>query len=526
MPFRVLEARQFKVRLESAIAVSLLCIVLGYIVTLSQTVSNTTQAARTRLQQTLKKVDQTLDSGKQTASALRGSLDKPCQEVEPLLRMLLVVSPDVHSISLVHENNAFCSSLYGSYQEPINVDNYTHGKLVLMKGNEVKPDQPLIVYREVVGNNSIVVRLFGYHLLSELDMLSSDSPISLVVGRQRWQSNKKPTDQFFALETPDYLESVSTTYPFRVVTQLSPANYMSNIWRFSKVSLIAWTLLSLVAGVWVFRITGHRSSPEQGLRRALEHQEFIPYLQPVVSGEYTHLTGCEVLMRWQHPLEGMIPPDRFIPMAEDTGLIIPMTRVLMEQVREQFAPQVHQLPSGFHFAFNISASHCKDFSLIEDCRMFIYAFRHNPIKLVLELTERELLVPDEVTDRLIAELHNMGVLIAIDDFGTGNSSLRYLQGFSIDTLKIDKSFVNMIGTDAISVHIVDNIIDLANRLSLQLVAEGVENEVQSAYLRARNVTFLQGYLYGRPMPMTEFASQYLLQPDAGQVVLEIREEFV
>ena len=507
MPFRLLKAREFKVRLGRAITVSLLFILLGYTIAFWQAVSNTEQEARARLQQVQQKVDQTLDNAQLAAITLSKDLDKPCQEVEPLLRMLLTGSPDVHSINLVHGDNIYCSSLYGPVQTHINFENYQQGKLMLMKGNELKANQPLIVYREIIGNNSVVVKLFGEHLLSELDMINMSSSMSLVVGHQRWQYNVTPTDQHFPLTTPGYLEQASPKYPLRLVTHLSTTDYLSHMRHFSQFSLLAWTFLGLVAGIWVFKRAGRMNSPGQELQRALNQREFFPYLQPVVSGEDTRWTGCEVLMRWQHPRQGMIPPDRFIPMAEDTGLIIPMTQVLMKQVCEQFAPRAHQLPKDFHFAFNISAGHCKDFSLLEDCQAFLHAFRHNPIKLVLELTERELLVADEVTDRLIAELHKLGVLIAIDDFGTGNSSLRYLQDFSIDVLKIDKSFVSMIGTDALSAHIVDNVIDLANRLGLQLVAEGVENEEQSAYLRMRHVTFLQGYLYGRPMPMTEFASQ-------------------
>ncbi len=160
----------------------------------------------------------------------------------------------------------------------------------------------------------------------------------------------------------------------------------------------------------------------------------------MVTGDDAHWSGCEVLMRWQHPRQGMISPDRFIPLAEDSGLIVPMTRLLMAQVREAFAPLADQLPRGFHFGFNISASHCKDLSLVDDCRDFIYAFRDNPIKLVLELTERELIVADEVTDRLFAELHQLGVFIAIDDFGTGHSSLTYLQTFQVDFLRDRSEF--------------------------------------------------------------------------------------
>ena len=108
----------------------------------------------------------------------------------------------------------------------------------------------------------------------------------------------------------------------------------------------------------------------------------------------------------------------------------------------------------------------------------------------------------------LSQNHKLGVLIAIDDFGTGNSSLKYLQNFNVDALKIDKSFVSNIGIDAHSVHIIDNIIDLASRLNLQTVAEGVENEAQATYLKEHNVTFLQGYLYGKPIPMEDFARQF------------------
>ena len=202
----------------------------------------------------------------------------------------------------------------------------------------------------------------------------------------------------------------------------------------------------------------------------------------------------------------MIQPNHFIPMAEDSELIVPMTRSLMQQVSAKFAPYVNQLPEGFHFGFNISANHCRDLSLVDDCRRFIKAIGGNKINITLELTERKLIVADEITDKLFAELHALGVFIAIDDFGTGHSSLSYLQQFKVDFIKIDQSFVGMIGSDALSSHIVGNVIDLATRLGLQTIAEGVENDTQMRYLQAHKVDYLQGYMFGRPMPMDEFAN--------------------
>ena len=206
-------------------------------------------------------------------------------------------------------------------------------------------------------------------------------------------------------KTRGYLEQVSEKYQYRVVTDLSHDEYGSHIWHYSKASIIIYPLLGILVGVGVFWLTGRSTSPSQELRRALAQREFIPYLQPVVTGDDGHWCGCEVLMRWQHPRQGMISPDRFIPLAEDSGLIVPMTRLLMAQVREQFADKVHSLPRGFHFGFNITASHCQDLALVDDCRELLAAFTPGSINLVLELTERELIVADEVTDRLFAELH-------------------------------------------------------------------------------------------------------------------------
>ncbi|MGY3904523.1 EAL domain-containing protein [Aeromonas lusitana] len=507
MPFRRLRARQYYRRLVFSLLAALLPIALGVAIAIGQTMNGVRQDAEQRLLHAMHMFDRTLDNTNLAASAVMGSVGKPCLEVLQGLRDQVATVPDVRSVNLTEGERIYCTSLYGPVKGEIELDDYVEGQLDLMRGNPVTPNRPLIVYRQETGKYSVLVGVDGYYLLNILDMTSRDSPLGLVVGPQMLLRDSQLTDRLIAPDTPGYLEQASDKYPFKVVTTLSNRDYVAHLWDYSKISIIFYPLLSLLFGLGAFWLTGRAASPQQEFRRALDKQEFIPYLQPVVTGDDAHWSGCEVLMRWQHPRQGMIAPDRFIPMAEECGLIVPMTRSLMQQVRGQFAGRVHTLPKGFHFGFNISAGHCKDLSLVEDCRDFIDAFKANPIKLVLELTERELIVADETTDRLFAELHALGVFIAIDDFGTGHSSLAYLQAFQVDFLKIDKSFVGMIGSDALSSHIVENVIDLATRLELQLVAEGVENEVQAAYLREHKVAFQQGYLYGRPMPMKAFIEQ-------------------
>ncbi|TNV08919.1 cyclic diguanylate phosphodiesterase, partial [Buttiauxella sp. B2] len=166
MPFHALKADQFKARLFSAIAVSLLCILLGWVVIFWQTVSNTTQEASTRLQLAQQKIDKALDSAHDVVLSVKQSLGKPCNDIVPLLRIQVAIAPEVRSIFLAHGDNIYCSSLYGPHQERINFNHYTKGQLFLMKGNWMS--QPIVVYREVVGNDSITVRLYGYLLFSGL----------------------------------------------------------------------------------------------------------------------------------------------------------------------------------------------------------------------------------------------------------------------------------------------------------------------------------------------------------------------
>jgi EAL domain-containing protein (putative c-di-GMP-specific phosphodiesterase class I) len=224
----------------------------------------------------------------------------------------------------------------------------------------------------------------------------------------------------------------------------------------------------------------------------------------VVHGASKQWSGAEVLMRWNHPKEGLVRPDLFIPFAEHSGLIVPMTRSLMQQTAQLLAPLSPSFKEPFHIGINITASHCQNLELVEDCRAFLDAFAPGSVHLVLELTERQLVEPTPVTLHLFERLHELGVMIALDDFGTGHSSLVYLRQFKVDFLKIDQTFVGMIGVDALSRHILDSIIELSAKLDLGIVAEGVETPEQSDYLSAHGVNYLQGYLFGRPMPGADF----------------------
>ena len=247
-----------------------------------------------------------------------------------------------------------------------------------------------------------------------------------------------------------------------------------------------------------------RLSLENDLRRALERDEFLLHYQPKIDTASGEIVGSEALLRWQHPELGLISPATFVPLAEESGLIVPIGNwVLDTACRQNRAWQDLGHPL-LHVAVNMSGSNFRQKNLLN---LVGLALRENGLAarhLELEVTESMLMRDLEETVELLKRLKALGVRLAIDDFGTGYSSLSYLKRFSIDTLKIDRSFVNDIITDPDDRAITSAIIAMARSLDLSVVAEGVETLAQSELLQALGCSVMQGYFYGRPMAAKEF----------------------
>jgi len=259
-----------------------------------------------------------------------------------------------------------------------------------------------------------------------------------------------------------------------------------------------------------------RQSLESSLRRALERQEFLLHYQPKVNLDTGEITGVEALVRWQQPHRGLVPPAQFVPVAEDCGLILPIGRwVLREACRQARAWQDAGLPP-LPVAVNVSAVEFRDKGFVESVRTILSDTGLEPRYLELELTEGVLMDDAESTASVLQELKTMGVHLAVDDFGTGYSSLSYLRQFPIDVLKIDRSFVNQISSDPDDSTIVSAIINMGKSLKHVVVAEGIETQLQRAYLQTQQCAQGQGYLFSRPLAAAQFAQ--LLQSGITTVV--------
>jgi len=241
------------------------------------------------------------------------------------------------------------------------------------------------------------------------------------------------------------------------------------------------------------------------LHRAMERDEFRVFYQPLVDLKSGNIVGAEALARWQHPDLGLIMPSRFIPIAEQTGLILRLGELILHTVCQQMRDWRE---AGINYGFvavNLSSQHFRpDNNLIEFISKVLLETGTDADDLELELTESIIMKNAEFTIQVLSQLQTMGVNVAIDDFGTGYSSLSYLKHFPVNTLKIDRCFVQDITTDRHDATISLAIIDLAHSLSLQVVAEGVETAEQAELLKEYGCDRIQGYFFSPPLPATEF----------------------
>jgi diguanylate cyclase (GGDEF)-like protein len=256
---------------------------------------------------------------------------------------------------------------------------------------------------------------------------------------------------------------------------------------------------------------------QSALHRAIERDELLVYYQPVVDLTSGAVAGLEALVRWDHPQHGLVSPASFIPVAEETGLIVPIGAWVLDQTSAQLAQwRRHDWGRSLTASVNLSARQLRQPDLIPALMATLLSSGMEPSALCLELTETTFMEDADSHREALAGVKRLGLALAIDDFGTGYSSLTYLKRFPVSVLKIDQAFVRGLGDDAADTAIVKSVIDLAHALGLVVVAEGVETADQVAHLRRLGCDLAQGYFFARPQPAADIErllANWLLDPD-------------
>jgi sensor c-di-GMP phosphodiesterase-like protein len=266
-------------------------------------------------------------------------------------------------------------------------------------------------------------------------------------------------------------------------------------------AFIAAFILGIV--VWFSR---KRLSPLGELALAVQNQEFIVHYQPIIELKTGLCVGAEALVRWRRPDGSLVRPDLFIPLAEDSGLILPITDQVIDAIIHDLG-KLLTADRSLHVSINLCADDLKTGRFLPVIQQALARTDISARQIWLEMTERSFLEIEAARSTII-KARKIGYSVAIDDFGTGYSSLQYLQGLPLDSLKIDKSFIDTIGKDTATSSVTSHIIDMAKTLNLIIVAEGIETQEELDYLRARDVDFGQGWLFAKAMPADEFIAYW------------------
>jgi len=296
----------------------------------------------------------------------------------------------------------------------------------------------------------------------------------------------------------------SERFGLRTTVVLPRAQVVANFADLSNLNLFVPGSIALIIAAFAFLIPKRQAgNPVVELQKAIEAGQFVPYYQPIVDIRSGQLRGAEVLVRWRKPDGTLVLPGSFIPLMESSGLIRELTRDLMRRVCTEAGPAIGKRP-GLKISFNMAAQLFNNESIVREIRN---VFSPSPIdmsQVVLELTERDPIENLTETRRIIAALQGLGARIAIDDVGTGHAGLSYMLKLGVDMIKIDKIFIDSIGSDRNSMTIVETLVDLAHNMRMDIVAEGVENFEQVVHLRDLGIRAAQGYVFAPPLPGSAF----------------------
>ncbi|ENZ7683682.1 EAL domain-containing protein [Klebsiella aerogenes] len=412
--------------------------------------------------------------------------------------------PHIHGVFLYHNGEIYCSSLRQRFTPDATFQDVTRsatdGKTLLLSGMKAFPGKVFLAYIRGNQKSGVVVTIDAYWLRR---WFAADGQNGILIG-----------DKVLAREqTITEARTVRSRITNILSSPLSGTSVVS--FRHDTPYQVFWPALAvliLTAGLLIVLALGrfHRNAfpTVRQLEQAIYAGEIVPWYQPIVDATTGLVKGAEVLARWHHPRKGVLPPGTFIPLGERSGLLIPMTYALLDQVRRDMDVLKFRLPEKFYISVNISATPEMVEALSATLTGFRLAFL-NHLRLVVELTERTAVRSDSPVIGLLRDLRAEGIEIALDDFGTAFSNISKIQKIPVTMIKIDQMFIRKLADSMESQRLTESIIELARNNCLSVVAEGVETAFQSEFLAARGVALQQGYYWSKPLPAMDFA-RYLI----------------
>lgn len=448
-----------------------------------------------------------------TLAQLAGQgVDSCSEEHLEILRRAAFRTAPIKEISIVGpEGKTSCTDVgipLGTRQSISSKQTAASGENIIEVIRIAENDDQMVRVRRMESNDKGLAALIPANLLlpqsssqggpfrSHARITAGDGTL-IVEGGSQAPENMSANDMFIAqVQSAKYGIQVSVSAPKSLL--LANSRHLDNLrWGLNVIFMIA------LIGLGAFAFWWRQQNPITEIERGFSAKEFVPYYQPLVDIKSGRIIGAEVLIRWRKADGTIVLPGAFIPLVEQLGLIMEMTSELMQNVRDEVGQAIGSRPR-LKISFNLAARHFLDDIIVERVRAI---FAGSPIRfsqIVLEVTERQPLDNLTATRRVIASLQGLGCKVALDDVGTGHNGLSHILKLGIDIIKIDKLFVDAIGMEHDSATIIETLVDLAQNMRMEIVAEGVENFDQVIYLRDHGVRAAQGYVFSPALPGASF----------------------
>ncbi|WP_270655253.1 EAL domain-containing protein [Enterobacter bugandensis] len=493
-------------RIVLTLAIWLTITMAGALLTWYQVADSDLKKSASDAQKVVSSTERLLDKAHNAIDRARPLLTQPCtSKVSDGLSRLAIGIEHVRVINFFKQNILTCSSYGGAdpVREFISADDGQ--TLILVTDDYISPGVPVMILRARYGDMSITASVATLLIADALKLSGSHRSLSLHIAEMELTASnhlvRNPLER-------KKLSIHSVRYPFSVV--------YSGEWRVplpiflhdGALSLLLSTLLGATVAIAIWQILFRRRTLYEELHEAVNNGEIVPWYQPIVEATTGRILGVEVLARWEKKDGTVLSPASFIPEAENSDLIIKLTRRLMEQAAREL-PLLLKGQPRWHIGFNVTQVHIQEIGFITECLSFIAAFPPESIILTIELTEREPFGRSEAFRAKLLRINTSGIAIALDDFGTGYANMEYLSEIPLDVIKIDRVFVSRIGQGPDAEQLLLSLINMAQGLNMEIVAEGVETEVQANWLREHGVGWLQGYYFSRPIPQSELAQMIL-----------------
>lgn len=449
----------------------------------------------------INEIDRIFNAANISSALSERYIDDECSAEALLkLRMIVASNPEIRSINLYKNNNIYCASVIGGEWGLFNSDKYINHDIIILKGTSVIPNRIAFFYlNKKADKQGVLVGIDAYHLINIIKVADENIELYISAGGIILDGNGG------VVKIDGVLKSIkSEKYPYTILSTTKKNYIWKGFFDIGKLEITITFFISVISTYMFGMFLSFRETISYQLVKAMKNGDIKPFIQPIIEAKTGRVIGGELLLRWNHPVYGVIPPDKFIPRAEQCGVINKLTDYSFNYIADVIIGSGLKLPKDTLLCFNVSPQDLLENKIIQNCQKIMNRLSAFSPVIILEITERESIQETPTLLNTIKAIKTIGVKISLDDFGTGNANYNYIRLFNPEYIKIDKVFTRRTEIFKLEQYLLQDILSLSKKYNCLTIAEGVETEEQKLMLQRSGINYFQGYYFSRAIEIEAF----------------------